>query len=188
MTINIFGLFAEVVGGLFIGSLFGFLLQKAGVTDFRTIKNQLLLKDFTVMKVILSAIVTGSLGLYIYRNFINEQSLIINSTTLKAAFYGGAIFGVGMATLGFCPGTCIGALAEKSKAAFWGIAGMLIGAFSYSKLATFIQKHFKPQESICKTTLDEQLGVSPLIIILFLAFFIVIIKTLDKKNLIRKNK
>lgn len=169
MTPNLFGLLSEVFGGLLIGSLFGFLLQKAGVTDFRTIKNQLLLKDFTVMKVILTAIVTGSLGLYLYRSYITEQPLIINTTTLKAAFYGGTVFGIGMATLGFCPGTCIGALAEKSKAAYWGVSGMVFGAFCYTKSAGFISTHLKPKEQLCTSTLNEIFNVSPIIIILSLA-------------------
>ena len=45
--------------GLAAGFLFGFLLQKGGVTRYDVIIGQLLLQDFTVVKVMLSAVVTG---------------------------------------------------------------------------------------------------------------------------------
>ena len=47
--------------GLLTGILFGFLLQKGGVTKYDVIINQLLLIDFTVVKIMLSAVVTGML-------------------------------------------------------------------------------------------------------------------------------
>jgi len=47
--------------GLFIGILFGFLLQKGGVTKYDVIIGQLLLTDFTVVKIMLSAVITGML-------------------------------------------------------------------------------------------------------------------------------
>jgi hypothetical protein len=47
--------------GLLTGILFGFLLQKGGVTKYDVIINQLLLIDFTVVKIMLSAVITGML-------------------------------------------------------------------------------------------------------------------------------
>ena len=47
--------------GLLTGILFGFLLQKGGVTKYDVIIGQLLLTDFTVVKIMLSAVVTGML-------------------------------------------------------------------------------------------------------------------------------
>jgi len=47
--------------GFSTGILFGFLLQKGGVTKYDVIINQLLLIDFTVVKIMLSAVVTGML-------------------------------------------------------------------------------------------------------------------------------
>ena len=47
--------------GLLTGILFGFLLQKGGVTKYDVIIDQLLLTDFTVVKIMLSAVITGML-------------------------------------------------------------------------------------------------------------------------------
>lgn len=182
MNIVYLGLLKEVLGGLFIGTLFGFLLQKAGVTRFETIKKQLLLQDFTVMKVILTAIATGSLFLYLYRHFVEHKELIISTTTLPAAFFGGAIFGIGMAILGYCPGTCVGALAEKSKAAVWGIIGMIFGAFVYSQFASLINTYFKPASSVNKSTLDQTFNVTPIYIILFLLSIVGFLYFLDRRK------
>ncbi len=53
-----------LIKGLALGLVFGFLLQKGGVTDFDVIFGQLLLVDFTMIKIILAAIVTGMIGIY----------------------------------------------------------------------------------------------------------------------------
>ena len=54
----------RLLTALGIGFAFGFVLQKGGVTGYEVIVNQLLLKDFTVLKIILSAILTGMIGVY----------------------------------------------------------------------------------------------------------------------------
>lgn len=182
MTMTFLGTFTDIFGGLAIGTLFGFILQKAGVTKFTTIKKQLLLEDFTVMKVILTAIASGSLLLYLYRHFIEHKELIISTTTLPASFFGGAVFGVGMAILGYCPGTCIGSVAEKSKGAVFGLFGMLMGAFLYNKAAPYIQNTYKPEESINKSTLHEAFNTSPLFIIIFLIAIVTMLFIFDKNK------
>lgn len=53
----------QIVLGLLFGIVFGFLLQKGGVTSYNVIIAQLLLTDFTVMKVMLSAVIVGMIGL-----------------------------------------------------------------------------------------------------------------------------
>jgi uncharacterized protein len=51
--------------GLGFGILFGFLLHKGGATKYDVIVGQLLLTDFTVLKIMLSAVVTGMIGIYL---------------------------------------------------------------------------------------------------------------------------
>ncbi|MFO7793008.1 MAG: hypothetical protein R6W73_08545, partial [Candidatus Saliniplasma sp.] len=55
----------QLVIGFFIGTAFGFLLDRGGATDFNIITNQLLLKDFTVLKIIFTAIIIGMIGVHI---------------------------------------------------------------------------------------------------------------------------
>ena len=54
----------QLILGLLFGVVFGFLLQKGGVAKYHVLLGVLLLEDFTVIKVMLSAIVVGMLGVF----------------------------------------------------------------------------------------------------------------------------
>jgi hypothetical protein len=99
---------AQLLIGFVIGIFFGFFLQKGHVTTYEAIFGQLLLKDFTVLKVMLTAIVSGMVGVYALRA-IGLLSLNIKPGSWGTSGIGGLIFGVGLAILGYCPGTSAGA-------------------------------------------------------------------------------
>lgn len=54
----------QLLSGLLFGMIFGFLLQKAGVAKYHILLGVLLLEDFTVVKVMLTAILVGSIGVF----------------------------------------------------------------------------------------------------------------------------
>lgn len=125
--------YGHLLAGLLIGIAFGFILQKAQVTKTRVIVGQFLLKDFTVMKVMLSAIVVGGVGVYL----LNAAGLVtLHPKPLQVGMIlaGGAVFGIGMAVLGLCPGTCLAALGQGSRDALWGVFGMLAGGAIYAEV------------------------------------------------------
>jgi hypothetical protein len=117
--------------GLFFGFCFGFLLQKGRVCDYEVIMRQLLLEDFTVLKVMLTAAVTGMIGVYAMRS---AGWIVLHKKTgsLGKSIPGPLIFGVGFATLGYCPGTSVGAVGHGALDALIGGGGMLIGAGLYA--------------------------------------------------------
>ncbi|MBN1465253.1 YeeE/YedE family protein, partial [candidate division KSB1 bacterium] len=55
---------SSLLWGLAFGIVFGFLLHKGGVTRYDVIIGQLLLIDFTVIKIMLTAILTGMIGIH----------------------------------------------------------------------------------------------------------------------------
>lgn len=165
METTLFAPWQEILSGLFVGIVFGFLLRKAHVTRFAVIVKQLLLKDFTVMKVILTAVFSASAGIALLRYFQPELALKIDPTTLFASMVGGGIFGVGMAVLGYCPGTAVGAVADGAKDVWFGLLGMIVGAAIYAESFEWIQEHVKPAKDMVKTTLPEYFGVSEFVII-----------------------
>jgi hypothetical protein len=119
---------------LILGILFGFLLQKGGVTRYETIIGQLLLLDFTVLKVMLSAVLTGMLGIQILLQF-KLVALHPKHGSFGASVLGGLIFGLGFGLLGYCPGTAAGAAGQGSlDALFGGVGGMLLGTAFYSEI------------------------------------------------------
>ncbi|MEE4176047.1 MAG: YeeE/YedE thiosulfate transporter family protein [Bacteroides sp.] len=119
---------APLIWGLGFGILFGFLLHKGGVTKYDVIVGQLLLTDNTVLKVMLSAIVTGMLGIYLMKS-LRWVKLSPKSGSLGINVIGGLIFGVGFGVLGYCPGTIAGAIGNGYlDALVGGLAGIWIGA------------------------------------------------------------
>ena len=120
--------------GCFIGMAFGFLLQKGGVTKYEVIIKQLLLTEFTVVKIMLSAVVTGMIGVHLLRS-IGLVTLHPKSGSFGATVVGGLIFGVGFGILGYCPGTLAGAVGQGSlDALLGGLVGILIGAGIFASL------------------------------------------------------
>ena len=122
----------QLTFGLLFGLCFGFLLQKGRVCEYEIIMQQLLLQDFTVLKVMLTAMVTGMVGVYAMRG-AGWIQLHKKSGSLGTNIPGPLIFGIGFGTLGYCPGTSVGAVAHGAMDALvGGIAGIMIGAGLYA--------------------------------------------------------
>lgn len=113
--------------GLVTGVLFGVLLQKGRVAKFRVIVAQFLLKDFTVLKIMGTAVIVGGIGIQLLHQW-GVVSLHIKPLLLGGVLIGGVLFGIGMAVLGYCPGTGVAACGEGRRDAIAGVLGMLTGA------------------------------------------------------------
>jgi len=147
--------------GLTIGFCFGFLLQRGGVTRYDTIMAQLLLQDWTVVKVMLTAILTGMIGIYLLR-IPGLAKLHTWSGSIGATVIGGLIFGVGFAILGYCPGTLAGAAGQGSlDALFGGVPGMVVGAGIYAALYPKLSVTILKLGKFDKETIPQVLGVRP---------------------------
>lgn len=157
----------QLIIGLLIGIGFGFFLQKGGVTEYDVIIGQLLLIDFTVVKVIAAAVLVGMPGVYLLQRY-GYAKKHINKGSFGTAIIGGLIFGVGFAILGLCPGTVAGAVGQGyMDALFGGVVGIILGtgifAGLYPKLSSGIL-NYKP---IKHETLYELLGVKQAYLIVF---------------------
>jgi len=93
----------QLVMGFFVGILFGFLLQKGGATKYDVIIGQLLLADFTVIKIMLSAVITGMIGVHLLRS-LGLAKLHPKPGSFGSVVIGGLIFGAGFGILGYCRG------------------------------------------------------------------------------------
>lgn len=156
----------QLIIGLIIGIFFGFFLQKGGVTNYNIIIGQLLLTDFTVFKVMLSAVIVGMLGVYFLRS-LGYAQLHPKPGSLGATVIGGLIFGVGFAVLGYCPGTVAGAVGQGFlDALFGGIVGMLIGAGLFASLYPKLQKKILNKGYFGEVTFPELLKVNPWFVVI----------------------
>jgi hypothetical protein len=159
--------------GFLVGILFGFLLQKGGVTTYDVIIGQLLLTDFTVVKIMLSAVLTGMIGVHLLRN-LGMAQLHPKPGSFGSSAIGGLIFGVGFGLLGYCPGTLAGAIGQGSlDALFGGMVGILIGAGLFSEFYPGLEKTILNKGNLGEITWPQYLKVNPWWVILPLAFWIV---------------
>lgn len=117
----------RMLGGLLIGLAFGVLLQKGQVAKYRVIVQQLTLERWTVAKIMGTAIVVGGLGIYALLP-AGAVTLHLKPLLVGGVVLGGISFGVGLALLGYCPGTTLAACAEGRRDAWVGLLGGLIGA------------------------------------------------------------
>ena len=107
----------------------GWLLQRGRVTDYNVIVNQFRLRDFTVLKIMITAIVVGGIGVLVLKN-AGHANYHIKEANLLGVALGAALFGIGMVIYGYCPGTALAAIGTGSLHALVGAVGMLVGGFS----------------------------------------------------------
>lgn len=159
--------------GLVFGFLFGFLLQKGQVCYYDIILQQLLLEDFTVLKVILTAIVTGMVGIYAMRA-AGWVTLHKKAGSLGTSIPGPLIFGIGFATLGYCPGTAMGAVGHGAlDALVGGVLGIMLGAGLYAAVYPKLKQRVLNIGTFGDKTLIDVLPVrSPWVVILPVAIII----------------
>ncbi len=170
--------------GLLMGIVFGFLLQKGGVTRYDVIIGQLLLTDFTVVKVMLSAVVTGMVGVYFFKS-IGLAQLHPKPGSFGSSVIGGLIFGVGFGLLGYCPGTVAGAVGQGAlDGMFGGIVGLLIGAGLFASLYPKLQKRILNKGYFGELSLPQLFKVNAWVVIVPVCIAIIILLfTIEKAGL-----
>ena len=156
----------QLVIGLFIGVGFGFLLQKGGVTRYEVIVGQLLLADFTVFKVMASAVITGMIGVHLLKS-LGLASLHPKPGSFGSSALGGLIFGVGFALLGYCPGTIAGAVGQGSiDALVGGFCGVLLGAGLFAGIYPRLEEKVLRRGEFGDVTLPEILGMNSWLVVI----------------------
>ena len=159
---------AQVVLGLLTGICFGFLLQKGGVTDYGVIVNQLLLTDFTVLKLMLSAVIVGMVLFQVLKHY-GYANLHAAHGTFGSNVIGGLIFGAGFALLGYCPGTVAGAVGTGAlDALIGGMVGMLIGAGIFAESYPALKEGILARWPLPAVTVPEFLHLPPWITVVLL--------------------
>jgi uncharacterized membrane protein YedE/YeeE len=117
--------------GLAIGMAIGAVMQMGGASSYRKILGALLLKDMTIIKLILMTIAVTTVGIYAL-DLGNLAHMDIKPTYVVGIVIAGLIFGVGFAISGYCPGTCVLASAEGKTDAMFTVLGGLAGAAIYA--------------------------------------------------------
>jgi hypothetical protein len=144
--------------GLLTGFLFGFLLQKGRVSKAAVIRRQFTFQDFTMMRVMLTAVLVGGAGVYALRA-LGLATLHPKPAQLAAVPLGGLILGVGLVVLGYCPGTCLAAAGEGKRNAWFGVLGMMLGVVVFAAVFPALKAGLLSWRNLGPVTLPELTGI-----------------------------
>ena len=173
----------ELILGLVTGVLFGALLQQGRVLRFEKQVGAMLLKDMTILKFMLSAIIVGMIGIHLLAD-MGQIKMSIKGTFVAANLLGGLLFGVGWAVAGYCPGTSVGAIGEGRWHAIWAVLGMLAGAAVYAEAYPLLKDTVLTWGDYGKITLASSTGINHWVwIVLLSGGFIAMFAWFEKKKL-----
>jgi hypothetical protein len=157
----------DVAKALLLGLLFGWSLHKAGLTHYGRIVDVFRFRDMTVIRFMLTALVVGSFAIQAGIDLGFAASAPIPPTSVLANVVGGVVFGVGMATAGYCPGTIV-AEAGEGRLDAWvaGLSGLLVGAIAFGLLQPVIMPTLARVGALGRVTFASLSGASPWLVLL----------------------
>lgn len=171
-----------LLGGLLIGFILGFLLQKGRLARFDTIIGQFLFKDFTMIRFLLAALITGGVTLYALHALTIVKTIPAAQSSLFGSISGGIFLGIGMALLGYCPGSTLAAIGQGAQDALFGALGLIVGAVFFEAIKPSISAFLKAKPYL--STWPEFTGLNPWIFLGALAIgSLLFVRFLRRKNL-----
>ena len=158
---------------LAVGLAFGFLLERAGLGSARKLSAQFQLTDFTVLRVMFTAIATASLGVFWLSRFgvLDLARVYVPETYLLPQLAGGVVFGAGFVIAGLCPGTACVSAATGRRDGMAVVGGLLLGILAYGTAHPMVER-FASSTPRGTFTLPQLIGVShgaTLLILILLA-------------------
>lgn len=120
----------QILFGLAVGFLFGFILTRTGITKYPRVMGMLLLKDFKIMKFMLTAVISSMILFHLLGDL--GWLKVVPKNLDWGKLVGGLIFGAGMGLLGYCPGTMAARIGEGKRESIFALFGMALGIFIYA--------------------------------------------------------
>ncbi len=116
-----------------LGFFFGFFLERAGFSSARKLTAQFYFRDFSVLKVMFTAIVVAMLGIAYLAlvGWLDMSQVFVPPTFIWPQIAGGLLLGAGFIVGGYCPGTSVAAAAIGKLDALFFMLGIFIGIFLF---------------------------------------------------------
>lgn len=157
--------------GLLLGFGFGFVLERAGFGSGCKLTAQFRLTDWSVFKVMFTAIVVAAIGLYAleWMGVVDAQGIYVPTPYLWAIAAGGAAIGVGFAVGGYCPGTAMVGITTGRIDAMVFFIGLLLGTFAFAGMFAWLEPLTMAGELTKGDRLPELLGLPEWLVLVVLA-------------------
>lgn len=153
---------ADIVLGIILGIFFGYTLERAGFSSAKKLVSQFYFEDFTVLKVMFTAIVVAMLGLYYFQmiGWLDMSKVFIPPTYLWAQLVGGLILGTGFALGGYCPGTSVVAASIGKIDGIFFVLGVFFGSALFGDLLFPYIKHLYYGGRMGRVSLPSYFGIN----------------------------
>jgi uncharacterized membrane protein YedE/YeeE len=151
---------------LLFGIFFGLSLERSGLGNPHKLTGVFYFRDFTVPKVMFTAIVVASTGVYLLAdlNLLDISRVYIIPTFFWPQLAAGLIFGVGFVLSGYCPGTAVAGLASGRLDALIAMAGVSAGSLLFAMLYPMLEGFYLASD-MGVVTVPGLLGVSHWVVI-----------------------
>lgn len=154
---------------LLFGIFFGLSLERSGLGDPHKLTGVFYFRDFTVPKVMFTAIVIASTGIYLLADLdlVDLGRVYIIPTFFWPQLVGGLLFGVGFVVSGYCPGTAVTGFASGRLDALVTMAGISAGSFLFAAFYPMLEKFYLSSD-MGVVTVPGLLGVNHWVVIVAL--------------------
>ncbi len=151
----------SLVLAVLFGFFFGLSLERGGLGDPHKLTGVFLLRDFTVPKVMFTAIVVASVGLYLFSDLhlLDMERVWIVPTFFWPQIVGGALFGVGFVVSGYCPGTAVTGVATGRLDALITLIGAGLGSLLFAVLFPILEAFYLSSDKGA-ATLPKVVGIN----------------------------
>lgn len=160
-------LWSGPLSGLILGIAFGVVLEGAGFANPETLTGQLRLVDWTVFKVMFTAIIVAAALLYLSRDLglMKLSNIFIPSLYFWGTLLGGAGVGIGMAVGGYCPGTSAVAMSSGRLDGLVFLLGIGAGTLAFDAVYAGIRSWIYARVGARALTLPQALHLSAWIVV-----------------------
>lgn len=137
---------------LIFGTVFGFILSRAGATTYDFYAKLFLFQDMQLLWVIAVAGAVGIIGFKILkgkdRALLSNEPLQFDGKPYKTSLIPGSlIFGLGWGLAAACPGTVLAMFGEGKMGAAFTIFGILVGTYLHGLQSTKVQESHSKRSS-----------------------------------------
>ncbi len=160
-----------LLSGLLAGFLFGYVLEGAGFGSPRKLTGQFFLRDWSVFKIMFTAVIVAAFGLWLFEalGWMPARAVFVPSLLIYGTVLGGALIGLGFVLGGYCPGTSAVGLASGRLDALVFMLGMVAGSALFAGLFDDIRGFALATVEPRGLTVPQLLGVPAILVIAALA-------------------
>jgi uncharacterized membrane protein YedE/YeeE len=165
-----FGNTAGLLLAVLFGFFFGLSLERGGLGDPHKLSGVFYFRDFTVPKVMFTAILVAATGLYLLGDtgLLDMSRVWIIPTFFWPQLVGGLLFGLGFVVSGYCPGTAVAGLASGRVDALVTMAGIVLGSLLFAAIYPVLED-FYLSSSMGAATLQRLIGASHWTVLIIIA-------------------